>query len=523
MCSLTSSPFDLQEGRSRSPRRASAVHEHCELLILWLLDWAWGSLPAVQVQRYAAAATKSKFPVAHILEKVARIGNSGAKALLPYPHSSLAHWLGVPLVCVPNDMLNIAVAGASSQNCHRALMAMFVKDCGELITPIPDSAASSIILPHDLFSWLYEHALDNFNSRMGVDGLAQFWESLAQSVRGRELVSGNQHLQSDLSKVVPIVLHADAGPFSRRLSVKLVQWSSVTGCGAANRKQFLACSWIPKIHTGPNQAWKVLLWSFEQLAIGRHPDTDWNGNPFMNGSRQSLLAGKPLAAGFKGVCIFVKGDMEFYARDLRLMDYSANRRCCFSCPADRNAEVPMMHFSSTAAWRSMVFSNEEYLERHREAHPLCSMVGFCRSTVVYDTMHIIDHHGVASQAIASALVMMVRNRELCQTKEGSLAVINARLRAFYSANNVANRLPDISWNMLVADWCPSPCDAPESHVSRSQTLVKHAPQMNSRDCLCLPRTKGPFHLCMGPWSKQRKPGQSFRLWRSCVWISMITP
>ena len=68
-------------------------------------------------------------------------------------------------------------------------------------------------------------------------------------------------------------------------------------------------------------------------------------------------------------------------------------------------------------------SGAEWLARHRHegAHEIANFQCFSLHAVVYDAMHVIDHHGVAGQVLSNLVVTAVRRRELAPTKDAARA------------------------------------------------------------------------------------------------------
>jgi hypothetical protein len=80
-----------------------------------------------------------------------------------------------------------------------------------------------------------------------------------------------------------------------------------------------------------------------------------------------------------------------------------------------------------------VQSGAEWLARHRHegAHEIANFQCFSLHAVVYDAMHVIDHHGVAGQVLSNLVVTAVRRRELVPTKDAvraSMPSAHARAR-----------------------------------------------------------------------------------------------
>ena len=104
-----------------------------------------------------------------------------------------------------------------------------------------------------------------------------FWEHLYYNHEGRQLWDLHPLLRTstpaDMKYILPCVVHADAGPFTRgsRESCDIIDWSSILGVGteievkmpfATELKQSKAnrCSARP--------AWEVLFSSFVGLGAG---------------------------------------------------------------------------------------------------------------------------------------------------------------------------------------------------------------------------------------------------------------
>ena len=268
---------------------------------------------------------------------------------------------------------------------------------------------------------------------------------------------------------MPLAMHVDAGPISKKSSAKIIQWSSLTGAGEVCQRHFLACSWAPKHHRGANAAWAALDQSFRAMRLGSWPEGE--GEP-----------GQPLAGQWKACLLFIKADNEGLSTHLSLplrhrgrpqrdrsrfgrKERTSPRRCarsklasseaqrqvsglcgppalwvanamhgrtqgdfglldyngehvCHACWADRGVRQ-WNNFSLSAGWRATVHSGAEWLARHRHAaaHEIANFECFSRHAVVYDAMHVIDHHGVAGQLISNLVVTAVRRRELAATKD----------------------------------------------------------------------------------------------------------
>ena len=81
------------------------------------------------------------------------------------------------------------------------------------------------------------------------------------------------------------------------------------------------------------EVWKVLCWSYKALYSGEWPHTDADGNAFPLNTSDALLAGHPLADGYCAVIWAIKGDLEWWARGLKLRHHAADKFCvrCSDC------------------------------------------------------------------------------------------------------------------------------------------------------------------------------------------------
>ena len=79
---------------------------------------------------------------------------------------------------------------------------------------------------------LHDHYPNEFYHRLGADPgrLSNFWSQLAQTTLGAELIRNHSVLSSlsahDLAHTIPIFLHDDAAPFTKKRSAYILQWGS---------------------------------------------------------------------------------------------------------------------------------------------------------------------------------------------------------------------------------------------------------------------------------------------------------
>ena len=108
---------------------------------------------------------------------------------------------------------------------------------GCLIDNIDDSIVSDMVLPHKLFSRIANNFPQEFRTHLGGDPVAlrRFWFGILSSDEGRRLVSQHQHLRNrsldELQCVIPLVVHCDGAPITKKTSAMVLQWGSVIGQG----------------------------------------------------------------------------------------------------------------------------------------------------------------------------------------------------------------------------------------------------------------------------------------------------
>ena len=110
------------------------------------------------------------------------------------------------------------------------------------------------------------------------------------------------------------------------------------------------------------------------------------------------------------------------------------------------------------------------MRRHKTpgCHPMFNWPGCTRHTVRFDTLHIVDHHGVASKALGSFFQEVCCDHELGRSKDACLQNINEQMRAFQREHGERNPCPPLVWSNIVN--LPENTTFPELHG----TLIKAA-------------------------------------------------
>lgn len=154
-----------------------------------------------------------------------------------------------------------------------------------------------------------------------------------------------------------------------------------------------------------NAFFRILCWSLAALWEGMWPSRDHHGKPFPAGSQAHRLANTPLAGGYFGALVTIKGDLDYYAKVLRLPWYTSLKPCAL-CAAD-SAEMPWSDIRPGALWRSRCWRRTEWEAAFPDAHPLLvGPFGFGIESVCADLMHV-KHMGTDAWFFGSVLHVLV--------------------------------------------------------------------------------------------------------------------
>ena len=163
----------------------------------------------------------------------------------------------------------------------------------------------------------------------GEEGeVEKFWAGM----RGTPQVS---HFEEghDLTRTIPLGMHADGAPYCKTDSVFTVCWSSLTGSGATLGTRLIItvmrkCEMIPETL---EELFKYMAWSFNALHRGVWPEDDWRGLPF------GMKSGSRIARRWSASMIQIRGDWEFYSDALSFLRWHQDQ-CCFMCTRGHSAK-----------------------------------------------------------------------------------------------------------------------------------------------------------------------------------------
>ena len=157
----------------------------------------------------------------------------------------------------------IGTSGSHAQNCHRdflALVATKTKICKPLQEKLPFKDGlylQSIMLPHEIFHWMWKDYKDYFISALAPGGsnrLENFWKSYEKhpAMQSSAMAAMKKH-RSYPHRCLPVGMHGDAVP--------------TTGCGKAWAKMQLCFSWFCLLRRKGSKASNFLIWSVPLLCF----------------------------------------------------------------------------------------------------------------------------------------------------------------------------------------------------------------------------------------------------------------
>lgn len=259
--------------------------------------------------------------------------------------------------------------------------------------------------------------------------------------------------RESLSTTIPIFLHGDGGPITKKSSAQILHWGSCEwhASGSELETCFMIASWVPSGSCRNHEIWKEIRHSLKALHNGRFPEKDANGNEFPNKSFQKMQAGKLLAGGWTAVFIMMRGDLDYLCNELRLTHYGSALPCGL-CRCDRGGELQWNHLSLRAGWLNTVYDHQQFLNMYRGEHPIHEFEGCGPMTFAVDLLHVVDNNGVASHILGNLFYEAIRNRELGnRSKEQGLQMLNDRIKQFYRANPTPAQLQSLAMTNLIDD------------------------------------------------------------------------
>ena len=378
------------------------------------------------------------------------------------------------------EILTVAKCGNFSQckgNCHRDMMQLFLNDL-KLSNPWPvtvevkdpksqklTTTEASVMLPHLLFSSLYEHYRDQFEELFAVKQCQSFWKNLEQKKDPRLVppITLGKRVVSP-STTIPIFVHGDGVEFVKDSSLMTWSWGSMLSQQSSLSTHLLITAWPKSCQT--DNTWKpmdkVISWSFTALAKGYHPDQDWEGNPLTKGILADM-AGQPLTKGsFRAVIYSIQGDQEFYANVLKLGHWQ-QQFPCWECDCQRPV-YKKERCPPGKSWKILKEEEEKWtlvtpdkallVER---SHALFSVPGVSSALVRGDSLHILYSRGAGNHLAGSLLHYCCYIDGAARQKKPPATRLNilfGKIKELYSLHNTSCRFTNLRLSMFTDSAAP---------------------------------------------------------------------
>ena len=363
------------------------------------------------------------------------------------------------------DLRKLAGLGTDGAYCNNMLrdlmtrMVIFPIEAALLTLRVPvilnhhlETVDMSMLYPHVLFAKLYNCYPLEFSKRFygnAIGSIREFWD--AQSDHPSYNVHPMRHHEfNHREKGVPLFMHGDD---VGAIGIGKV-WSKAVNClsfggmlgaigGAFDTHLIIWLLFehiLSKAADGPRTMqtlWRHLVWSLYWLYVGRWPDQDPNGVPYVGGLA-GQLAGKELAGGFFGVLWNFKFDLDFGQGNFRLADHS-NGLPCFSCPAGCLPGMPWTDCRKETegnSWIGSVYTNATHAARFGDSlHRLLRCLpGFGIANFIPDVLHV-KWLGAVQYFIGGALALLPHYHMPGDPKENLIPVV-AAIKLAYDAETV---------------------------------------------------------------------------------------
>ena len=151
--------------------------------------------------------------------------------------------------------------------------------------------------------------------------------------------------------------------------------------------------------------------------------------PWPAGSMDALRAGRPLASGYSAALVGLQGDLEYFAKYLRLEHFASNQPCCW-CAANKST-IPWTEFrrpgrGEAAWWKTQYDRREAWEATHPNRSIIFKALDLSCNNVVPDWLHA-KHIGTDCWVYGSALHFLCH--QIMRATDGSVQQRAAKLFA----------------------------------------------------------------------------------------------
>jgi len=370
-------------------------------------------------------------------------------------------------------------SGRNPENCTRDLRAALGSPpgCQTFLAEIPvrvqkpkrlgrfgAMTASMIpfILPHVFFAWIFDKNRPLFDSMFGLPSMCEsFWRGVVERRDPRIAMHPMCKVRHWMQIFCPISIHGDAVPCVQvgkhaTKSFDTISWLCLFSQGTTLWVKHLITGIFEHVKTISGSTmdaiWTIVAWSFEALFNGEWPSHDWKGNIYDPLSSEGILAGTPLAAGFRCVIWLLKGDLEHNRKDLKFRGYGANEPCDW-CPCHVHGPSPKWwphYFEDDAEWMSRLFTVLQWRAIHPEGlHILfVRMPYLSHHNVALEELHVL-YLGVYMPMLGSAMWCLVYRLMPAGCAETNMQQLWTRISDYYTENSVSTQFSSLNLESFI--------------------------------------------------------------------------
>ena len=273
----------------------------------------------------------------------------------------------------------------------------------------------------------------------------QIWEAFAKTC---------QSLGLNPQECLPIGLHGDGVPFTKKQSLEVISWN-VLGEPNNDRVPFTGTSkaYCCKCGCQGRCTWdavmEIFAWSIKALVAGKHPQVDHLGQNLP--SELACVAGQSL--GVQGVLCQIRGDWPFLKTLFGVPAWN-NQQCCWMCEAenDPESEMDFRKPGLNAKWRQARLTTRTFFQKLKamamEPSPLFHCPGLVLDHIVLDWLHIVDL-GIAQDIAGNVFTMCISPVGLPGSNQAiRLKALWVKILAWYKENKVPVRLDNLTIEMF---------------------------------------------------------------------------
>ena len=205
-----------------------------------------------------------------------------------------------------------------------------------------------------------------------------------------ELTKACATLGIDGTSIIPLGLHGDGVPHSKKGSIECFSWNF----GGLPHMERMLCAVVDKrFSTGrptTDRIIEVLTWSFRCILAGEYPERRHDSSGWLpsDQDRSKLHS----VFGAKGMLVQVRGDWSWYNQVFSFPSWSS-KAICWKCRANADT-MPWKDCSAGARWRSNRYTDRAFWKAMRDAGvqacPLFALPGFRLAFIGIDVLHAFD-------------------------------------------------------------------------------------------------------------------------------------